>query len=310
MRRALGAIFATAVLCLPEAAGAEQVASVFDGGDPFVLVEGETAWLYPTGGGENGLESWSSSDLVNWRNHGPLLRLGDVKWAFDDGAPRHSLWAPDMLRANGSYYFYYSLGPQNPTVSRIGVATCDSPAGPCADSGGPLLAGGNGFEAIDPMVFPDRKSGSAYLYAGGSAGSTLRVFVLTSDLLHIDHEVKIEQPPNFTEGAFMHERNGIYYLSYSHGRWNDATYSVHYATAPSPTGPWTYQGVILESDDTYKGPGHHSFFRDPRDGSWRIAYHRWEGKSDAGPYRGHRRVAVQRISYTVDGRIAPISMSN
>src|SRR3546814_21074597 len=84
------------------------------------------------------------------------------------------------------------------------------------------------------MVFADAKSGKTYIYAGGSAGSTLRVFVLTPDLLTIDHEVKVAQPPHFTEGAFMHERDGIYYLSYSHGRWNDATYSVHYATAPGP----------------------------------------------------------------------------
>src|SRR3546814_10799351 len=79
--------------------------------------------------------------------------------------------------------------------------------------------------------------------------------VLTPDLLTIDHEVKVAQPPHFTEGAFMHERDGIYYLSYSHGRWNDATYSVHYATAPGPTGPWTYRGVILTTDGTYNGPG-------------------------------------------------------
>src|SRR3546814_2321370 len=34
------------------------------------------------------------------------------------------------------------------------------------------------------------------------------------------------------------------------GRWNDATYSVHYATAPGPTGPWTYRGLILTTDGT------------------------------------------------------------
>lgn len=309
MRRSVAILVAAGALGVAAAAGAEQVRSVLDGGDPFVLVEGERAWLYPTQGGDR-LESWSSIDLVHWQGHGPLLRLADIKWAFDDDAPEHSLWAPDMLAANGRYYFYYSLGPQNPTVSRIGVAICDSPAGPCTDSGGPLLAGGGGFEAIDPMVFADPQSGKTYLYAGGSAGATLRVFVLTPDLVHIDHEVTVAQPPNFTEGAFMHERDGVYYLSYSHGRYDDATYSVHYATSPTPTGPWTYRGIILKSDDTYKGPGHHAFFRDPRDGSWRIAYHRWEGKTGPGPYHGHRRIAIQQVSYTADGLIEPIRMSD
>src|SRR3546814_11154748 len=122
-----------------------------------------------------------------------------------------------MLAANGRYYFYYSIGPQHPTPSRLGVATCEAPAGPCIDSGQPLLTGGGGFEAIDPMVFADAKSGKTYIYAGGSAGSTLRVFVLTPDPLTIDHEVQVAQPPHFTEGAFMHERDGIYYRSSRHG---------------------------------------------------------------------------------------------
>ncbi|RIA37441.1 glycosyl hydrolase family 43 [Hephaestia caeni] len=308
MRRTIGIMLAAGALCLAAGAGAERVQSVFDGGDPFVLVDGDTVWIYPTGG--KGLEGWSSTDLVHWRNHGPLLRKSDITWIDDDGAPSHGLWAPDMLAANGRYYFYYSVGPQHPTPSRLGVATCEGPAGPCTDSGRPLLTGGDGFEAIDPMVFADARSGKTYLYAGGSAGSTLRVFVLTPDLMRIDHEVTVAQPPHFTEGAFMHERDGIYYLSYSHGRWNDATYSVHYATAPSPTGPWTYRGVILKTDAAYKGPGHHSFFRDPRDGGWRIAYHRWEGQDGPGPYRGHRRIAIQKISYAADGAIEPISMDD
>src|SRR3546814_12614906 len=99
-----------------------------------------------------------------------------------------------------------------------------------SDLGQPLLTGGGGFEAIDPMVFADAKSGKTYIYAGGSAGSTLRVFVLTPDLLTIDHEVKVAKLPHFTEGAFMHERDGIYYLSYRPGRWKDATHSVHFST--------------------------------------------------------------------------------
>src|SRR3546814_9489697 len=137
-----------------------------------------------------------------------MLAPHDARPIVDDGgAPSHGLWAPDMLAANGRYYFYYSIGPQHPTPSRLGVATCEAPAGPCIDSGQPLLTGGGGFEAIDPMVFADAKSGKTYIYAGGSAGSTLRVFVLTPDLLTIDHEVKVAQPPHFTEGAFRSEEH-------------------------------------------------------------------------------------------------------
>src|SRR3546814_1093950 len=92
-----------------------------------------------------------------------MLAPHDARPIVDDGgAPSHGLWAPDMLAANGRYYFYYSIGPQHPTPSRLGVATCEAPAGPCIDSGQPLLTGGGGFEAIDPMVFADAKSGKTY----------------------------------------------------------------------------------------------------------------------------------------------------
>jgi beta-xylosidase len=299
---------ATLLLAGAGPAHAQETASVLDGGDPTLIFADGQAWLYPTGGNTS-LSSWSSADLKTWRAHGPLLHQRDIAWIDDDGAPRHSLWAPDMVQTKKGWFFYYSVGPQTPTPSRIGVARCSGPAGPCTDSGKPLLTGGDGFEAIDPMVFRDPRSGKAYLYAGGSAGATLRVFELGADMISLAREVKIEQPPHFTEGAFMHERDGVYYLSYSHGKWNDASYAVHYATAPGPIGPWTYRGVILQSDARIKGPGHHSFLRDPRTGTWLIAYHRWEGKSDDGPYRGSRRIAIQPIAYGADGLIAPIAIS-
>lgn len=298
-----GAAAATLIAAGP----ALPVKSVFAGADPYALFADGKMWIYPTG--DDRLPAWSSPDRTTWTKVGDLIRMKDIGWVGSDGAPRHFLWAPDMFAANGKYYLYYSVGPQNPTPSRLGVAICDGPAGPCTDSGKPLLTGGKGFEAIDPMVFADPKSGKTYLYAGGSAGAKLRVFELAGDLVTIDHEVTVDQPPLFTEGVFMHERNGIYYLSYSHGHWDDASYAVYYAMATSPTGPWKYRGILLQSDKKYKGPGHHAFVRDPADGQWYIVYHRWEGEGGNGPYHGDRRVAIQPISYDQYGQIEPVRMS-
>ena len=305
--RPLAPFGAAVGLLLASAGVAQEVPSVFAGADPSALVTAGRMWIYPTGG--DGLHAWTSTDRRAWTKH-PLLRLADIRWAECDGAPVHFLWAPDMVAVRGRYYLYYSVGPQNPTPSRIGVALCTSPAGPCTDSGKPLLTGGRGFEAIDPRVFVDRKSGRRLLYAGGSAGAKLRVFELTPDMVTIAREIAVDQPPNFTEGVFMHERGGVYYLSYSHGSWNRADYTVHYATAPSPTGPWHYRGTILKADAKYKGPGHHSFVRDPKTGEWLIVYHRWEGQSGDGPYRGERRVAIQPIRYDAKGLIEPIRMTD
>lgn len=284
---------------------------VMTGADPHAAVIDRKMWIYPTEPRGGGLfAAYSSLDLRTWQRSEPVLRLSEVPWVKEDGAPHHYAWAPAIAERDKKFYFYYSVGPQNPTPSRIGVAVGDNPAGPFKDSGKPLVVGGNGFEAIDPMVFIDPKTNTPYLYAGGSSGAKLRVWELNPDMVSIKSEIAVEQPENFTEGAFMHFRNGVYYLSYSHGRWNDSSYSVHYATAPSPTGPWTYRGPILKSDAKHQGPGHHSFVQDPRTNAWLIVYHRWESTTPNPPYKGGRKVAIERISYNFDNTIAPIKMTD
>jgi beta-xylosidase len=291
---------------------------LFPGADPDMITACGAWWIYPTtqgaGGGGPSISrfyAWRSDDLRHWRRiEKPILDIDDIAWIKADGAPSHHLWAPSLTEANGRYYLYYSVGPQNPTPSRIGVAVADTPQGPFVDNGKPLLTGGNGFEAIDPMVFTDPRTGRSYLYAGGSAGSTLRVFEMAPNMVSLAREIAVPTPQNFTEGSFMHERNGIYYLSYSHGRYNGPDYSVHYATGPSPIGPFTYRGAILTSDGTHQGPGHHAFVRDPVSGQWYIAYHRWERTDATPPFRGAREVAIEAITYDGNGLIAPIAMTN
>ena len=306
-RTALGA---TAIVTVAAAQADTPGNPIFPGADPSAITVGKELWIFPTRAGQaDHFEAWSSTDGKSWRQRGTTFSLTDAQWIADDGATRHGLWAPDVRRVGQHYVLYYSVGPQNPTPSRLGVAVADRPEGTYRDTGKPLLTGGNGFEAIDPMMFTDPKTGTHYLYAGGSAGAKLRLFVLDADATAIDHEVNVAQPPNFTEGAYMHERDGTYYLSYSHGVWKDSTYSVHYATAPSPTGPWTYRGAILTSDSTHQGPGHHAFVRNPH-GQWVIVYHRWESPPTGGTPNGTRQVAIEPVRYAADGTILPITMTD
>lgn len=284
---------------------------LFDGADPHAMRIGTEYWLFPTEAHskERIFAAYRSSDLKEWKREKTIFKLDDVPWVKSDGAPRHAAWAPAMIWKNNRFYFYYSVGPQSPGhPSRIGVATGDSPTGPFQDSGKPLLTGGNGFEAIDPMVFTDPADGKSYLYTGGSAGATLRVFEMAEDMVGFKGEVKTTTPPHFTEGPFMHVRNGIYYLSYSSGSWSRTDYSVHYATADSPTGPWKYRGKILGSDASRQGPGHHSFVENPAGESF-IVYHRWETTEKPGPYSGSRKIAVEPIHYDPQGLIEPIRMT-
>lgn len=305
-------MFPARFLLLWSAAGAVAAANpLFPGADPHALTSGGTTWVYPTWTDAPGTArffAFASTNLVDWTRHGPVLDLADVGWIRDDGQSRHFAWAPGVLERGGRFYFYYSVGPQNPTPSRIGVAVGDGPAGPFRDSGRPLVTGGDGFEAIDPMAFADPVSGRAYLYAGGSAGARLRVFELGPDPTRIAREVPVETPPRFTEGAFMHRHAGRYHLTYSHGGWQRSTYSVHYATAETPVGPWHYRGPILTGDATRKGPGHHSFIRRPGTDEWLVVYHRWENQTGDGPYHGLRQVCIDPVRHDADGFLLPVVM--
>lgn len=290
----------------------------FQGADPHAMMIDGELWVFPTGGpggswAADRFGAFSSRDLKTWRPRGEILQRDQIRWIGDDGAKEHFLWAPGVATANGKWYLYYSVGPQNPTPSRIGVAVADKPQGPYRDSGKPLVTGfktaTDQFEAIDPMVFVDPRSRKAYLYAGGSAGAKLRVWELNPDMVSLVREVPVDQPAEFTEGAFMHERDGVYYLSYSHGKWNGPDYSVHYATSPSPAGPWRYRGAILTSDARHQGPGHHSFVK-TANGEWLIVYHRWEQRPGPAPLKGERQVAIDRVRYAADGAIQPIAMTD
>ncbi len=299
--------WSTAWAVLPEAA---PLNPVLMGADPHIMLVGDTVWLYATGYKQpNVLYAHSSTNLQDWERHGPILERDKIAWIKEDGAPRHALWAPCIAEKDGRWYLYFSVGPQNPTPSRIGVAVGDGPAGPFTDSGAPLLTGGNGFEAIDPMVFTDPKSGTTYLYAGGSAGAKLRVFELDPDRTHLGKEIPVETPPHFTEGTFMHERGGKYYLSYSSGSTVNASYSVHYAVSETPVGPWTYEGVILRSDKDHKGPGHHSFLHNPAGGTDFIVYHRWNHQRGGGPFNASRQITIDRVDYDADSHILPVVMT-
>lgn len=287
---------------------------LFDAADPHAIVVGNRLYIYPTWSRrEQAFFAFESAgDLTRFQPRGPILRFRDVAWIKEPNRDRHFAWAPCIIEKNEKFYFYYSVGDQNVTPSRIGVAVGSSPTGPFKDSGKPLPMDGKKdvFEAIDPMAYTDPKDGKSYLYAGGSNGSTLRVWELNDDMVSFKRRVDVETPTKFTEGAFMHERGGVYYLSYSHGGWRDASYSVHYATAPSPIGPWDYKGAILVSNDKHKGPGHHSFVRNAATDQWFIVYHRWNNRDGDGPFNGGRSVCIDRVEYDADGSIKPIVMTD
>lgn len=297
----------TAVTGIPEPPTVEYN-PILSGADPDVLLIDNKVWLYPTTGDRDKFYAFSSATLADWPSRGAVVfSIDSVPWM----PAGKWAWAPGVYQKNGMYYLYYSAGPK---PSYIGVASSTSPAGPFINRSidGPLLAdyGQSGFEAIDAMVFTDPQTGKTYFYAGGSAGSKLRVFELNPDMISFHHEITVNTPYLYTEGPFMHYRNGIYYMSYSHGYYKDDSYSVHYSIASSPTGPWTYQGALLVSDYQHKAPGHHSFLYNAAMDEWYVFYHRYNDQTGPGPYSGSRQLCIEHMHYNPDGTIAPIALTD
>lgn len=303
-------IICTAAFLIAEPAALAN--PLFDGADPDVLIENNKYWIYPTTEDKPKKEFfvYSSDDMRNWKRSGPILESKDISWIDKDGAPSHELWAPGIFKQNNQYYLFYAVGPQNPTPSRIGVAVSSTPDGTFVDSGKPVVTGGDGFEAIDPMVFKDPASGKIYLYCGGSAGAKLKVFELNDDCISVKKECPVETPEQFTEAPFMHVHGNTYYLSYSHGTWNSDTYGVYFSTSTSPTGPWTFKSEILKTDKHHAGPGHHSFAKDPTSGRWYIVYHRWNHAKTNGKMPKVRSVSIDAVEYDANGIILPIVMTD
>lgn len=182
------------------------------GVDPDVLVDDSAYWLYPTTGDDpSRFYAYKSLDLRHWSKTAPALKAQDISWINKDKAPSHALWAPGIFKEGRKYYLFFAVGPQNPTPSRIGVATSASPSGPFVDSGSPLIPGSLDFEAIDPMGFKDSVRGRVYLYCGGSAGPKMHAYELTRDRLHVAKQLHVATPKDFTEGSFMHKQGELYY---------------------------------------------------------------------------------------------------
>ncbi|WP_406005213.1 family 43 glycosylhydrolase [Streptomyces sp. NBC_00637] len=266
--------------------------------DPDIVRFGDTFYMYPTTDGFEGwsgtqFKAYSSTDLVHWTDHGVILDLGpDVSWA-DSRA-----WAPTMEEKNGKYYFYFCAD------ANIGVAVSDSPTGPFTDAlGKPLLkAGQYSGQMIDPAVFTD-DDGRSYLYWGNGHAY---VVPLGDDMVSFDaSKITDITPSGYNEGSFVVKRQGTYYFMWSENDTRDENYRVAYATGPSPTGPWTKRGVILEKDLSLgiKGTGHHSVVQVPGTDDWYIAYHRFAIPGGDGT---HRETTVDKLEFDADGLIRKV----
>lgn len=267
------------------------------------------------------LFSTADPDGGTFTPHGAVLSLDQIAWAS------RQLWAPDAAEAGGRYYLYFPARDRE-GIFRIGVAEAARPEGPYAADPEPIA----GAYSIDPAVFRDR-DGRHYLYFGGLQGGQLqrwrdnellaneaypapdapalapRVALLSDDmhsLAEASQPIEIlgpdgrpltaSDPHRFFEAVWMHERNGVYYLSYSTG----TTHLICYATGDNPRGPFRWRGVVLTPVSGWTT--HHAIVE--AGGRWWLFYH---DCLPSGGVSSLRSAKYCELEYLPDGSIRTVA---
>mgnify|MGYP001555839959 FL=1 len=279
--------------------------------DPEAKVFGKAYWIYPTYSAPYNeqvfFDAFSSPDLVHWTKHGRIMDTNGVPWAH------RAVWAPAVAENNGRYFIFFGANDiQNDhQVGGLGVAVADKPEGPFKDYlGQPLIDKfHNGAQPIDPFVFRD-DDGQFYLIYGGWGHCNL--CRLKADFTGVEPfadgtTFKEITPKGYVEGSVMFKRGGKYYFMWSEGGWTGPNYSVAYAIADSPTGPFQRIGKILQQDPKVAtGAGHHSVIQVPGTENYYIVYHRRPlGETDGN----HRVTCIEHMEFDEQGFIKPVKLT-
>lgn len=213
------------------------------GGDPSVLTDGDTVYLY-TGHDMSSDDEvaravynipeylcYSTTDMVNWKEEGSIMTLNteNVKWLRDSA----TAWASQVTKhydkeaEKDRYYLYFcswdktSMGKQS-----IGVAVSDSPTGPFTDIGKPLVKGtltepeSNAWDDIDPTIWIETdENGEEHRYL---AWGNSRFFIceLNEDMISVrdlNEDGKITCGTSPDTADILNNQNGL--DSYTEAPW-------------------------------------------------------------------------------------------
>lgn len=279
--------------------------------DPEGAVFNKKIWIYPTYSApykeQVFLDAFSSGNLVDWTKHSRIIDTSRIKWA------QKALWAPAVVEKDKRYFLFFSANDiqSDKETGGIGVAVADDPAGPFTDHlGKPLIDKfHNGAQPIDQFVFRD-KDGQHYIIYGG--WRHCNIAKLNNDftgLVPFSDGVMFKEitPKGYVEGPYMFIRDNKYYFMWSEGGWTGPDYSVAYAIADSPFGPFERVDKILQQDPAIAtGAGHHSVVQANKN-RWLIVYHRRPLDRKGG---NDRVTCIDEMYFDKDGFIMPVKMTN
>lgn len=266
--------------------------------DPAPMVYNDTVFLYTTHDEDDAegfkMQDWllyTSTDMVNWTDHGVVASLKSFDWVKrDNGA-----WAEQVVERNGKFYMYCPIHGNG-----IGVLVSDSPYGPFKDPlGKPLVWQKEHWDDIDPTVFID-EDGQAYMYWGNPNCYYVK---LNEDMISYSGDiVKLkETPEHYQEGPWFYKRNGHYYLAFAS---TCCPEGIGYAMSDCPTGPWKTKGYIMRP--TERTRGNHPGVMDYKGKSYVFGLNYDLLKLETNTHYERRSVSVAEMHYNEDGTIQEV----
>lgn len=276
---------------------ADPSAHVWDDGRLYVYPSHDVA---PPRGCDlmDGYHVFSTTDMVNWTDHGEFLHSRDVEWGRPDGG---FMWAPDAAYRNGKYYYYFPhpSGTDWNNTWKVGVGVSDKPTMENLKLLGYLEGLGDAFSMIDPCVFTD-DDGQAYFYYGG--GGRMIGVKLKDNMTEIDGEpVPMKGMKDYHEGPWVFKNNGKYYLMYADNHQEPGLggrNQLRYCWSDSPLGPWEYKGIILKPTDCDTSHGSIVKYK----GQWYLFYH----NCNISHMGNLRSICVDKLYFNEDGTIREV----
>ena len=266
--------------------------------DPTPMVYNDTVFLYTTHDEDDAegfkMLDWllyTSTDMVNWTDHGAVASLKSFDWVKrDNGA-----WAEQVIERNGKFYMYCPIHGNG-----IGVLVSDSPYGPFKDPlNKPLVWQKEHWYDIDPTVFID-DDGQAYMYWGNP---NVYYVKLNEDMISYSGEiVQVEnKPEHYQEGPWVYKRNGHYYMAFAS---TCCPEGIGYAMSDKATGPWSTKGYIMRP--TERSRGNHPGIIDYKGSSYVFGLNYDLLHLETLDHKERRSVSVAKMHYNPDGTIKEV----
>lgn len=254
--------------------------------DPSVIQVGESFYAYGTEdnwgeeGGYHLVSVLKSDDLVHWEYQ---------RDAFDrkpNWKPKGGIWAPDVTQVGDEFWMYYSFSTWGDPNPGIGLAIAKAPEGPFVDQGAVFFSEEIGVKnSIDPFFLEEQDK--KYLAWGSFHG--LFLTELSADGKKAVGD-KIQLAGNHLEAAYIHQKDGFYYLFGSAGtccEGANSTYRVLVGRSKNLAGPYVDKSgnelldgksgeLVLKGSsgaEGVAGPGHNAeIIRDEQGQDW-LLYH-------------------------------------